>query len=327
MNNLGSFADLMQKAVEDKQRRIAEETSRRNLEVVPLLSELFTAVKKAKLKKESPSIKPSAELPPKTSEDVIAELIVDTEEQAKTILAKVAPDEQEKRFLALFKRLQDDFQTLKQHVERKTSSYSGGGTSGSGEVRILRMDDVDTKNLADGFTMVWDESSKKFVFAAPPVGGGGGGGVPVGPKTTTLRQIATSNGATFVPISLTQMMINGGFELYVNGLKQSKTEYTVDYPGINIKASVNILIGDVIEFISSSTSLAWNTTYRTLAILDGSMVLDLTLTQIQKDNGYELFINSLQQSRDFYVVSSSGINISSVLQIKVGDTVDFQYTQ
>jgi hypothetical protein len=39
--------------------------------------------------------------------------------------------------------------------------------SGGGEVRILRMDDIDTSNIGDGKSVIWDSSVGKFVFVDP----------------------------------------------------------------------------------------------------------------------------------------------------------------
>ena len=46
----------------------------------------------------------------------------------------------------------------------------GAGSPGSGEVRLLRLDDVDANNIANGETLVWDSSTGTFVNGA---GGGG----------------------------------------------------------------------------------------------------------------------------------------------------------
>ena len=169
MSNLQSFAEVMRLASEDKKRRSAEEDLRRKTEVAPLLSELFAAVSKAKTPNNlTPTPTPAPiEAVLALPVEKISELVQSVEKKATTILAKVAPDAQEKRFLALFKRLQDDFQTLKGYVESKSSSYSGGMTSGSGEVRILRMDDVVHTNPVHGSTIVWDDAIKKFNFVIP----------------------------------------------------------------------------------------------------------------------------------------------------------------
>jgi hypothetical protein len=57
-------------------------------------------------------------------------------------------------------------QTLKRYVDQKPSTTivnSGGG----GEVRVLRMDDVDKSGLVDGATLVWDATLNKFKMVVP----------------------------------------------------------------------------------------------------------------------------------------------------------------
>ena len=42
-------------------------------------------------------------------------------------------------------------------------------TAGSGEVRILRMDDIDISNISDGRMVVWSDTAKKFKFVDVPI--------------------------------------------------------------------------------------------------------------------------------------------------------------
>ena len=197
MSNLNSFAELMKQAAEDKRLREAAERNRKETQVAPLLSELFATISKGKearqetLVKEAPLL---AELQSALADpekfkaekqdkrDKIVELVTELEEKAATIQTKVdVPKSEhsqpvvtdlEKKFLKLFNRLQNDFQTLKKYVEsRPQVQPSGGvfGSSGSGEVRILRMDDINISAIQDNRMLVWDTDQKKFRFIDVPV--------------------------------------------------------------------------------------------------------------------------------------------------------------
>lgn len=199
MSNLSNFADLIKQANEEKRIRELKESERKEKEVAPLLSELFASVSKAKEAKqernaiEEPLLK---ELQSALSDPVkfrsenqekknkIVELVTELENKASVIQNKIVePDKDskssvtdlEKKFLKLFNRLQNDFQTLKKYVDsRPVSSGVYGSTSGSGEVRILRMDDIE-KNITpvDGDVLVWSSTLNKFTLS-PQTGGNGG---------------------------------------------------------------------------------------------------------------------------------------------------------
>jgi len=190
-NNLASFAELIKKATEDKLFRELAETERKEKEVAPLLSELFASVAKAKnLKHESliaeaPLIKElqSALTDPKKfrtenqeTKNKIVDLVTELENTALSIqtkvndpgkTSKIVVTDLEKKFLKLYNRLQNDFHTLKKYVDSKPTSSYVGSSSGSGEVRILRMDDI-SKDVApiDGDTLVWSTTLNKFELRA-----------------------------------------------------------------------------------------------------------------------------------------------------------------
>lgn len=62
--------------------------------------------------------------------------------------------------------LKIDIDNLKKVIESRKISHV---TSGSGEVRILRMDDINISNLANGRMLVWDSNYRKFKFVDVPV--------------------------------------------------------------------------------------------------------------------------------------------------------------
>lgn len=181
MTNLSSFAQLMKEAAEEKKRREEAEAERKLKEVTPLLSELFSTVAKGKEK--------ASELPGK---DQIIKLVTELEEKIEEAPKVVEKEDstEEKKLVKMFNRLQSDFQALKKHVETKTSG--GYGSSGGGEVKILRMDDVDPSGLQDGATMVWSATLNKFVLALPTSGGG----------TTTDEEMPFSKRIDFITDNL-----------------------------------------------------------------------------------------------------------------------------
>jgi hypothetical protein len=185
MSNLSNFAELMKQASEDKKIREAEKLAK----TAPLLSELFATIAKGKEISKETSIKEapllaelqSALLDPEKfknekedKKNKIVQLVSELEVKAAKIQTKIdtpviniSPKEVttdlEKKFLKLFNRLQNDFQTLKKHVENTRNSGSTfGGSSGSGEVRILRMDDVVKTKPVNGDVLVWNSTLNMF---------------------------------------------------------------------------------------------------------------------------------------------------------------------
>ena len=65
-------------------------------------------------------------------------------------------------------QLQKEIASLKKYVDSKNTVPQVSSTAGSGEVRVLRMDDVDKSNLADGSMMIYDALSKMLRFIPVP---------------------------------------------------------------------------------------------------------------------------------------------------------------
>ncbi len=214
MSNLSSFADLVRKSNEERKLRGLQERDRQEKEVAPLLSELFASVSKAKEvqrdtnEKEAPLLQELQDAlsdPEKFKQEKvekknkIVDLITELENKAHDIRVKVdAPElpnkevvtDLEKKFLKLFNRLQNDFQTLKKYIEAKsTQSPIGFGGAGSGEVRILRMDDVVKEVPVNGSVLTWDATLNKFKCSLPTVGDG---------STTTDEEMPYAKRVDFV---------------------------------------------------------------------------------------------------------------------------------
>jgi hypothetical protein len=184
VTGLNDFAELIRKANEEKRLREAAEIERKKTEVAPLLSELFGAVAKAKEEKqeialtEAPLLDElrtaladpeSIKLKKEETKQQIVALVQQVEEKANSI-SEIDIDkklsELDEKFLSLYKKLSNEFEVLKKvlnSVSKPTSTTPmWGSTSGSGEVRITRMDDFQNENLVNGAALVWDSVLKKF---------------------------------------------------------------------------------------------------------------------------------------------------------------------
>jgi hypothetical protein len=191
MSNLNSFAELMQQAAKEKNIRELAEKTRKETIVAPLLSELFSTIQRGKdsrqevLTKESPLLEElqialsdpeKFKLQKEDKKTKVLNFVTELDEKATAIKAKtedvsVGVNESvtnlEKKFLTIFNRLQNDFQTLKKYVETRPAQSSSvyAGTSGSGEVRVLRMDDVDrSAKPTKGDLLIWSSEKSKFEF-------------------------------------------------------------------------------------------------------------------------------------------------------------------
>lgn len=160
MADLSSFAELIRKGKEEALLKKQQESAAKEAEVVPLLGDLFKTVAKAKQieEKRKAVVQKVDELEAnQVTEDDIQEIVSDKITEVAT--------ETEKKLAAAVKKLQDDIAKLKRHVDSRPTTVS----SGSGEVKILRMDDIDVSNLSNGRMIVWNSEAKKFRFADVPV--------------------------------------------------------------------------------------------------------------------------------------------------------------
>lgn len=166
MSNLNSFAELIRKGKEDKRLKDLQEQKQVIEKNTPLLGDLFKTVASAKkiVEKRAAVLDKVDELEANqvTQED-IEELVT---EKLETIESAA-----EKKLMSVVKKLQEDIANLKRHVDSKPS-YSAV-TAGSGEVRILRMDDiVKGAKPTEGDTLVWSATLNKFELK--PAGTSGG---------------------------------------------------------------------------------------------------------------------------------------------------------
>ena len=162
MADLNSFAELIRKGKEDKRLKELQEQERKKSEFGPLLGELFKTVSTAKVveQKRANVVSKVDELEAKIiSQDEVQELVSEK--------VSALADTSEKKLVSVVKKLQDDIANLKKQLDAKPNVASGFGGAGSGEVHILRMDDLDKSGLVDGAVMTYSAALNKIVFTTP----------------------------------------------------------------------------------------------------------------------------------------------------------------
>ena len=99
-----------------------------------------------------------------------------------------------------FKKFQDvlekDLQQYKNRINASVSkamATDAWKATGSGEVNLRYLDDVDRDSITDGYVLSYDEASKKFVFVEQT--GGGGGTVDTFARTRANNAWSTANSA------------------------------------------------------------------------------------------------------------------------------------
>lgn len=166
MSNLNSFAELIRKGKEDKRLKDLQEQERKKAEFAPLLGDLFKTVSKAKIieEKRQNVVSKVDELEAKIiSHDEVTELVA---ERLEDLTGST-----EKKLTDIVKKLQTDIANLKKQLDAKSNVASGFDGAGSGEVKVLRMDDVDKSGLQDGAVMTYSAALNKLVFTMPQTGG------------------------------------------------------------------------------------------------------------------------------------------------------------
>lgn len=168
MADLSSFAELIRKGKEAARQKELEEAARKDAEFRPLLSDLFSTVAKAKIVEEKRKV-----VVQKVDELVANQITEDDVEELVTEKLGTIATDSEKKLAAVVKKLQADIANLKQHIDSTARSNSGWSGGGGGEVRILRMDDIDLSGIADGKVLAYSKSLNKIVFVDPLVSGSG----------------------------------------------------------------------------------------------------------------------------------------------------------
>ena len=139
MNKLNAFAELI---AEGKRQKLLEEAQKNGKHLKPPhtpITERFKLVENTS--------KPTQNVEPKAVDSTVT-------------------TNDEKRFERLLKQLQNDFATLKRHVDSipRNTGYTNV-TAGSGEVRIARMDDISKATPKDGDMLVWNAITSQFEYS------------------------------------------------------------------------------------------------------------------------------------------------------------------
>lgn len=188
---LGDLFSLVSKAKTEVKEEIPEEIEPITTDVVKSLADLFDVVKKGKdskqevLKKEAPLLTQFENLlnnPSKEQQQEVVSSIEKIEEKKEEIEQKPVTEQtqEEKEYVKLFKKLEKDIQNFRKYLDEigqrinSIQTQNPFGSSGSGEVRLARLDDVDTTNLANRRVLSYDALSKKFIFVNQSTGGTGG---------------------------------------------------------------------------------------------------------------------------------------------------------
>ena len=101
----------------------------------------------------------------------------------------------EEKFQKFIDNVQRDVNAFKTKVNAVIIKSGGqhGGSSGSGEVNLRYLDDIDRNSIADGYVLSYDNASSKFVFVAQT---GGGSTIDAFARTTANSAFAQANSAT-----------------------------------------------------------------------------------------------------------------------------------
>ncbi|UTS51978.1 hypothetical protein [Synechococcus phage BUCT-ZZ01] len=201
-NDIADFLQIVSEANKKKEQAQAESKAKQAETAAPFLSELFNVVADTKKKSESKRIEEKKKAEPilKSLEEVlknpeqakpvvakqkVLEVVRNLEDKANELERKLAEETSlrseinqlesstaltalEKKFLDLFKKVQNDFENLKKYTTNAHTSdqFNYGWSAGSGEVNLRYLDDVNASTIADGLFLRYDAATKKFVFSA-----------------------------------------------------------------------------------------------------------------------------------------------------------------
>lgn len=183
----------------------------------------------------------------------------------------------EEKWQSFEQKIQIDLQKYKQNINQSVSkSYNGwGGEGGGGEVRLLRLDDVDTTNLANGKTLVYNAELKKLVFETVAISSGGSSN-----NESTTSNTVTSNTLTANTITTQIIEVSSGSDLRGNVIIGTNANNSLI---INSRVASNIVpIADEVYSLGSpelrfkDLHLSGNTVYigpSTLSATDQGLVL------------------------------------------------------
>jgi len=194
-------------------------------------------------------------------------------------------------------RTLDDLRKKITQLENWISRIAATGP-GSGEVKLLKLDDVDTSAIADGKVLTWNAANAKIEFQA---GGGGGGGsiTSVNGQTGTVV-LTTANIAEVAPNlyfsddkAIGAFTPGSGIDIAANGLISATVSGggSVDLTAVS---TAIIPVADSVQDLGTA-NLRWGTLYLANNTIDlgGSLISsDGTGTITISSQGAVLPVNS-----------------------------------
>ena len=172
--------------------------------------------------------------------------------------------------------LQNHYRLFVNRIQQQLSSFGGGG-----EVRVLRMDDVDTTDLGDAKVLSYDASSEKLKFVDQS--GGGGSGVSTANVRTGILDVAGI--ATFRSNTLvgTGVTLSPDGDIFATGVTTSTT-FVGALTG-NVTGNTSGSSGSCTGNAATATTLA---NARTIAgvSFDGSANISLNNNAITNGAGF-----------------------------------------
>ena len=171
--------------------------------------------------------------------------------------------------------LQDHYRLFVNRIQQQLSSLGGGG-----EVRVLRMDDVDTTDLGDAKVLSYDASSEKLKFVDQSGGGSGVSTANVRTGILDVAGIATFRSNTLVGTGVT-LSPNG--DIFATGVTTSTT-FVGALTG-NVTGNTSGSSGSCTGNAATATTLA---NARTIAgvSFDGSANISLNNNAITNGAGF-----------------------------------------
>lgn len=252
-NHLQLFLEEFNKALEQEQQRKRDEESRQSLVEqaqqklnkdkrdadVQLMKVMGEQISKAFMESYD-----GKEPPPVSTSELVSKTVSSMRKFTPKQDDDSGVSEQVKRELDAIRKATNDFKKVVTQLQVSGSSHGGG------EVNLRFLDDVDTSNLADGATLVWDASKGKFVFGTAVV-------TPPGLFTQTnyngptsvinLPKVATTN-STFVYVNGVQLIPANGYSISSTLLTLADSVGPTDVVTVKVP-SMTLQPGDSFQYI------------------------------------------------------------------------------
>jgi len=194
--------------------------------------------------------------------------------------------------------------------KRVVGQLQASSSHGGGEVNLRFLDDVDTTNLVNGATLVWDASKNKFVF----------GGAVI-PTVTPVFESSSFAGPLSVVTLPTPATTNSSF-VYINGVQMiPQAGYTIASTLLTLASTIGPT--DVLTIRTPSFSLPPGSTfdYADAQFTGNGSQTNYTITQPSTTNNSIVTINGIVQVPSV-AYTISGTNLVFTTPVSPGDVVD-----